>query len=202
MHMLSRDMIDCGSPTSKTSKTYQRSGTTNWGPRQCRLIRMLNVRGTWVGKMALFGGSQYAPMILGMSLRLLRPLIGMAAPTVLRFLWHTEGLLFFFRGWNKSILYIQYTWCIVWIRYILQYVWPCLKSFGRISLILWVPHLNRQQINGGWAFLRRFLRWMLPRSMMNGCARLGVSKSGSGGIMGNSLEIVVDDKNLQKSIMV
>ena len=47
-------LIDCGSPTSKTSKTYQRSGTTNWGPRQCKLIRMLSVRGTWVGKMALF----------------------------------------------------------------------------------------------------------------------------------------------------
>lgn len=105
MHMLSRDMIDCGSPTSETSKTYQRSGTTNWGPRQCRLIRMLNVRGTWVGKMALFGGSQYAPMILGMSLRLLRPLIGMAAPTVLRFLWHTEGLLFFLGGGTK-VFYI------------------------------------------------------------------------------------------------
>lgn len=196
MNMLSRDMIDCGSPTSKTSKTYQRSGTTNWGPRQCKLIRMLNVRGTWVGKMALFGGSQYAPMILGMSLQ---PLIGMAAPTVLRFLWNTGGLLFFFlKGVEQKYfiyVYILDAFYKLDTNYnMFAHVWRVLEGFPWFCL-------NRQQINGGWAFLRRFLRWMLPRSMMNGCARLGVSKSGSWG-MGNSLEIVVDDKNIQKSIMV
>ena len=129
---------------------------------------MLNVRGTWVGKMALFGGSQYAPMILGMSLRPLEAIDRYGSSNCFEVSMAYRGPALFFRGWNKSILYmsiylmhcinqIHITICLTMFeefwKDFLDFVSPSFESTTdqwRLGVFEEVPSLNASTEHDEW----------------------------------------------------